>query len=125
MLTLNGHGIIIMVDMAVLAHRTALQPVSRINLHTRLSSQDLQYSSAFRRVKFRCGLNLSRLGAVDYITVVITLAEFNAGKSALMSRPRGLAFTKSIGVPATSSAVPTGINVSSVGRNSEAFSLRI
>ena len=83
MLTLDGHSIIIMVNMSFLSCRASFQPVSGINLHTRLSSNDFQTSSAGRRIKFSCRLKLSRLHAVDDETVIVALSVVQCRKISL------------------------------------------
>ena len=91
MLALDGYCIIVVIDMPALACRAALKPVSGINLHTRLCSEDFQDTAAFRRIQLGCGLDLAWRIAIDHEAVVIALAIVQCREICLDFSPEGLA----------------------------------
>ena len=48
MLAFYGHCVIVVVDVPALAFRTALEPVSGVDLYARLGGQDFEHASAGR-----------------------------------------------------------------------------
>ncbi len=59
MLALDGHSLVVVVTSAALARRTALKPVSGVDLNSRLGGQDLKQTAALRRVQLCGSLKLS------------------------------------------------------------------
>ena len=73
MLALEGHGVVVVVNMAVHTLRAAFQIVAGIDLNSRLGGVDLNAAAALLRPEFRSFAQLAFHPAVQHEAVVVAL----------------------------------------------------
>lgn len=115
-LTLYCHTVIVVVAAACLVDRAAGKPATCIYLHAGHVCADFEHASRFAVGKHCHYLSTAWLELVDYPAVVVAFAKFKGGEGQLDIAADLFAAVKSIGVPSTSTATPSGIRVESVGR---------
>ena len=74
MLALDRDSLVIEIRSSAFTGRTSGEPVACVDLHGRLSCQNLQHPAALRGIQLRRGLELARLVTIYHPTIIVAFA---------------------------------------------------